>query len=66
MKITLSFFFLFVLTLGFSQNPDLPNDFLNKDWHKERRENLRMKLPENSVAVFFQNGKEIGKCFSFV
>lgn len=40
---------------SFAQNPDLPTDFLTKDFHKERREKLREKLPANSVAVFFAN-----------
>lgn len=39
----------------FAQNPDLPEDFLSKDWHKERRQKLREKLPANSVAAFFAN-----------
>lgn len=34
---------------------DLPSDFLSKEFHKERREQLRRKLPKNSVAVFFAN-----------
>ena len=51
---------LFLLTLflafpAFSQNADLPTDFLTKDFHKGRREKLREKLPPNSVAVFFAN-----------
>ena len=51
---------LFLLTLflafpAFSQNADLPTDFLTKDFHKGRREKLREKLPPNSVAVFFSN-----------
>lgn len=51
------FLFLSILFANFTlaQNPDLPEDFLNKDWHKERRQNLREKLPDNSVAVFFAN-----------
>lgn len=36
-----------------AQNPDLPSDFLSKDFHRQRREQLRLKLPPNSVAVFF-------------
>lgn len=32
-----------------------PQDFLSSDFHKERREILRNKMPENSVAVFFSN-----------
>jgi Xaa-Pro aminopeptidase len=42
------------LPLG-AQNPDLPSDFLSKEFHKERRDKLREKLPANSVAVFFSN-----------
>lgn len=38
-----------------AQNPDLPADFLSKDFHKERRQKLREKLPPNTVAVFFAN-----------
>jgi len=38
-----------------AQEVDLPNDFLSKDFHKERREKLRVNLPQNSVAVFFAN-----------
>ncbi len=34
---------------------DLPTDFLSKEFHKERRQKLRDKLPTNSVAVFFAN-----------
>jgi len=36
-----------------AQNSDLPSDFLTKEFHKDRREKLRAKLPVNSVAVFF-------------
>jgi len=32
-----------------AQNSDLPEDFLSKDWHKERRQKLREKLSANSV-----------------
>lgn len=46
-------FFLSASVLA--QNPDLPEDFLSKEWHKERRQKLREKLPANSVAVFFAN-----------
>lgn len=48
----LSFFFA-LETHG--QTPDLPDDFLGKDFHKERRAKLKEKLPPNSVAVFFAN-----------
>lgn len=41
------------LGLSFSQ---LSDDYdLSKDFHKNRREALRDKLPDNSVAVFFSN-----------
>jgi Xaa-Pro aminopeptidase len=50
---------IFVLTISFlasgAQNSDLPNDFLSKAFYKERRVQLREKLPVNSVAVFFAN-----------
>ncbi|MEQ9305784.1 MAG: aminopeptidase P family protein [Marinoscillum sp.] len=38
-----------------AQKPDLPDDFLSSAFHKERRELVREKMPENSVAVFFAN-----------
>lgn len=51
----ISFLLLFILSASVvvAQNSDLPEDFLSKDWHKERRQKLREKLPANSVAVFF-------------
>lgn len=48
------FFLLFTIN-SFAQDADLPNDFLSKDFHKDRREKLRAILPSNSVAVFFAN-----------
>jgi Xaa-Pro aminopeptidase len=51
-------FFLLTLFLSFSllaQEADLPDDFLSKDFHKDRRAKLRANLPVNSVAVFFAN-----------
>lgn len=32
-----------------------PSDYLGKDFHKERRQQLRAKMPPNSVAVMFAN-----------
>lgn len=56
MKTALHLFFLLVSTICFGQqNPDLPSDFLSKDFHKQRRTTLRESLPPNSVAVFFAN-----------
>lgn len=46
-------FFLFLPWIVDAQNPDMPSDFLSKDFHRQRREQLRQKLPSNSVAVFF-------------
>jgi Xaa-Pro aminopeptidase len=42
-------------SVAFAQNPDMPPDFLGKDFHKDRRAKLREKLPANSVAVYFAN-----------
>lgn len=39
--------------ISLSQSLDRPNDFLSSDFHKERRAQLRVKMPLNSVAVFF-------------
>lgn len=38
-----------------SRPQDYPQDYLSPEFHQERRELLRKKLPENSVAVFFAN-----------
>ncbi|MBA9079346.1 aminopeptidase P N-terminal domain-containing protein [Rufibacter quisquiliarum] len=38
-----------------SGGPDKPADFLDKEFHRQRREALRQQLPANSVAVFFSN-----------
>jgi Xaa-Pro aminopeptidase len=46
---------LFTFCSSFGQSPDLPNDFLSKEWHKERRQKLREIMPANSVAIFFAN-----------
>lgn len=41
--------------ISFGQSPDLPGDFLGKDFHRDRRAMLRSKMPPNSVALFFAN-----------
>ncbi len=51
---TLLFVFL-TNVFCFSQEALTPIDFLTKDFHKNRREALRTKMPKNSVAVFFAN-----------
>ncbi len=52
-------FILFNLTIlaliTSSLAQDLPSDFLSSQFHKERRELVRQKMPNNSVAVFFAN-----------
>jgi Xaa-Pro aminopeptidase len=55
MKRILFIYFTLVSALLCAQTPALPTDFLSKEWHKERRQKLREKLPANSVAVFFAN-----------
>ncbi len=54
MKLSRILCFLFTITYfsGFSQTP---TDFLSKEFHKERRDILRAKMPQNSVAVVFSN-----------
>lgn len=53
-RITLILSILFVQT-AYSQTVDEPKDFLTREFHKDRRQKLREKLPVNSVAVFFAN-----------
>ncbi|NLP59066.1 aminopeptidase P N-terminal domain-containing protein [Lutibacter sp. B1] len=54
-KSILTLLFCFLVMVMYPQNQNLPEDYLNKQFHKERREQLRKILPENSVAVFFAN-----------
>src|SRR5690606_29111941 len=49
-----SIFALLTITLSFAQE-GIPTDYLSAEFHKERREALRDKMPGNSVAVFFAN-----------
>jgi Xaa-Pro aminopeptidase len=44
-----------IVSLSYAQVAEKPEDFLSKQFHKDRREKLREKLPANSVAVFFAN-----------
>ncbi|MEM9832023.1 MAG: aminopeptidase P family protein [Bacteroidota bacterium] len=55
-----SFLLSFWLILGLiypslAQNNNLPDDFLSSDFHRGRRDALRAKMPNNSVAVVFAN-----------
>lgn len=45
---------LSILTFG-QNKKQLPDDFLPVEFHRERREQVRQKMPENSVAIFFAN-----------
>ena len=53
-KFPLSFALLFFMNSILAQN-NMPTDYLSSDFHKSRREALRVSMPENSVAVFFSN-----------
>jgi Xaa-Pro aminopeptidase len=52
--VTLTMVFVFITDTQ-AQMQLLPNDFLKKEFHLERRQKLREKMPANSVAVFFAN-----------
>ena len=49
--------FLLIAIIAFSFNgfSQTPTDYLSKEFHKERREILRAKMPANSVTVVFAN-----------
>ena len=52
-QFTISLLFLISFSfVGFSQTP---TDYLSSEFHKERRDILRAKMPANSVAVVFAN-----------
>lgn len=55
MKFKLSIIFNLVLFFTAVAQNGNPNDYLTPQFHKERREALRKKMPHNSVAVFFGN-----------
>ncbi|HSF46290.1 MAG TPA: aminopeptidase P family protein [Chitinophagaceae bacterium] len=46
-----SFYLLFVVSVNAQEN--LPKDYLGADFHKGRRDELRKRMPENSVVVLF-------------
>ncbi|MEM8889936.1 MAG: aminopeptidase P N-terminal domain-containing protein, partial [Bacteroidota bacterium] len=57
-KILISCLLLFCLGISqeiFAQKASHPDDFLSSEFHQERREAVRERLPKNSVAVFFSN-----------
>lgn len=55
MKPFLSLLSALFVSLVLSAQSNLPQDYLSKDFHKERRQALRASMPENSAAVFFAN-----------
>lgn len=57
MKLRFWFFSVVILMVSvcYSQEPTTPQDFLSPDFHQNRRDELRKRLPDNSVAVFFAN-----------
>lgn len=54
MKISKVFFILFFV-VSISGSAQTPTDYLSSEFHKERRDVLRAKMPKNSVAVVFAN-----------
>ena len=51
----LKFLVVLFLSVSFSGVSQMPTDYLPKEFHKERREVLRSKMPANSIAVVFAN-----------
>jgi len=54
MKRFLNFIFLLALSISSFAQSFFENT-LGSEWHKERREAVRSKMPSNSIAVFFNN-----------
>jgi len=55
MKTLKALFILFFVSSYALGQVQKPQDFLSSEFHQERRDVLRKKMPENSVAVFFSN-----------
>lgn len=55
MKFKLSIILTLVLAYTMIAQNGNPTDYLSAQFHKERREALRKKMPKNTVAVFFGN-----------
>jgi len=55
MKLKLSIILTWSLIYNTIAQNGNPNDYLSQKFHKERREALRKKMPNNSIAVFFGN-----------
>ena len=54
MKISKVLFILFFV-VSISGSAQTPTDYLSSEFHKERRDVLRAKMPKNSVVVVFAN-----------
>ena len=54
-RLIVLFFALMVIFSLQSQNPSDSYDQLKPEFHKNRRDELRKRMPSNSVAVFFAN-----------
>jgi len=50
-----SFISIVLISITFCSFSQTPTDYLSKEFHKERRDILRSKMPKNSVAVVFAN-----------
>ncbi len=55
MKAILTFLLSVIIPAFIIAQAGLPEDYLDKEFHKNRRESLRTDMPNNSVAVFFAN-----------
>lgn len=51
LRLTLSLFIVFSLTITLNAQDDLPTDYLSKEFHAGRRDALRKLMPDNSVFV---------------
>jgi Xaa-Pro aminopeptidase len=55
MKIFYTFLIAILISSPVFGQAQKPDDFLSSEFHQDRREVLREKMPKNSVAVFFSN-----------
>ncbi|NND25559.1 MAG: M24 family metallopeptidase [Flavobacteriaceae bacterium] len=57
MKVNFYIIFCLFMALNIYAQDDKPTDYLSSEFHKNRREALRQKMPKNTVAVFFANAE---------
>jgi len=55
MKSIFSIIFYLSFAVLLTAQDGLPQDYLTKEFHKDRREALRKQMSQNTVAVFFAN-----------